>query len=80
MKSLKRLCKETKLRFYVTLADYYNVKTILLANYGLLMIKHGRPNEELELTLVKAKKAAAKEKYWNHYANAELEELMILES
>lgn len=44
------------------------------------MIKLYRPNEELELILVKCKKAAAKEKYWNHCANAELEELMILES
>lgn len=80
MKSLKKLCKKTKLKLYVTLTDYYMVKTILLAKYGLLMIKLYRPIEEVELNLVKCKKAAAKEKHWNHCANAELEELMILES
>ena len=80
MKSLKRIGHKIMLRAYTKKSIYYCRKSLCLMLLAMHMYVDRWPSTMINRILDMARAAHKEENKWNHYANAELEELMILES
>ena len=80
MKLFKRIWRTTKLWVYWKISHCYSKIIRLLLRLAIEMLKTDWPREKIERVILMARSLEKAENKWNHYANAELEELMILES